>query len=209
MLVGVGGLGPGDPELLTLRAVRLLGGGVGGLCPPRKPCLRLGKTLPPRCCRPQLPDDERRGLHPNVHGGENADRIAPHAKDGLAVFGIIGDPNFYSTFSRLCEVIATRYPEITFATEPGISSITAFASVANVPVAGGFLVSDGNGPESRIFMKVRRPAALAASLSKEGYSEFVLVERMFMPEQRVYQGGDELPEKSDYFSILFARRPHA
>jgi len=139
---------------------------------------------------------------------ENADRIAPHARSGLTVFGIIGDPNFYSTFSRLCEVIAERHPDITFSTEPGISSITAFASVANVPVAGGFLVSDGTGPESRIFMKVRRPAALAASLSEEGYSEFVLVERMFMPEQRVYRG-DELPEKSDYFSILFARRPHA
>jgi precorrin-2/cobalt-factor-2 C20-methyltransferase len=80
--------------------------------------------------------------------------------------------------------------------------------VANVPVAGGFSVSDGNGPESGIFMKVRRPAALAADLRGKGYSEFVLVERMFLPEQRVYRG-DDLPEKSDYFSILFARRSHA
>jgi len=30
---------------------------------------------------------------------------------------------------------------------------------------------------------------------------------MFMPEERVYRG-DELPEESDYFSILFARRSH-
>ena len=57
-------------------------------------------------------------------------------------------------------------------------------------------------------MKVRKPAALAADLRAEGYSEFVLVERMYMPEQKVYQG-DDLPEESDYFSILFARRTHA
>ena len=57
-------------------------------------------------------------------------------------------------------------------------------------------------------MKVRKPAALAADLKSEGYSEFVLVERMFMPEQRVYRD-DDLPEESDYFSILYARRSRA
>jgi len=29
-----------------------------------------------------------------------------------------------------------------------------------------------------------------------------------MPEQKVYRG-DDLPEESDYFSILFARRSNA
>ena len=201
MLVGVG-LGPGDPELLTLRAVRLLRE-AAAVFVPGKLAYDLVRPYRPDAVVLNFPmtSDEayiRKCLE------ENADRIAPHARGGLAVFGIIGDPNFYSTFSRLCDVIGERYPEIAFSTEPGISSITAFASVANVPVAGGFFVSDGNGPESRIFMKVRRPAALAASLAKEGYAEFVLVERMFLPGQQVYRG-DDLPEESDYFSILYAR----
>jgi precorrin-2/cobalt-factor-2 C20-methyltransferase len=34
------------------------------------------------------------------------------------------------------------------------------------------------------------------------------VERMYMPEQQVYRG-DDLPEESNYFSILFARRSGA
>ncbi|MDD2472516.1 MAG: cobalt-factor II C(20)-methyltransferase [Methanoculleus sp.] len=205
MLVGVG-LGPGDPELLTLRAVRLLREATMVFVPGNL-AFDLVRSYRPDAVVLNFPmtNDEayiRRCLE------ENADRIAPYAKEGLAVYGIIGDPNFYSTFSRLCEVITARYPDVTFPTEPGISSITAFASVANIPVAGGFFVSDGNGPESRIFMKVRRPAALAADLRREGYSEFVLVERMFLPGQQVYRG-DDLPEKSDYFSILFARRSHA
>lgn len=201
MLVGVG-LGPGDPELLTLRAVRLLREATAVFVP---------GNLAYELVRPYRPDagildfpmtsDEdyiRECLR------DNADVIAPLAEEGLVVFGIIGDPNFYSTFSRLCEIIGEHHPGITFATEPGISSITAFASVANVPVAGGFFVSDGSDPGSRIVMKVRKPAALAAELRTEGYSEFVLVERMYMPEQKVYRG-DDLPEESDYFSILFAR----
>ena len=205
MLVGVG-LGPGDPELLTLRPVRLLREAVAVFVP---------GNLAHELVRPYRPDavildfpmtsDEdyiRECLK------SNADVIAPKAEKGLVVFGIIGDPNFYSTFSRLCEIISERHPGVTFATEPGISSITAFASVANVPVAGGFFVSDGSDLGSRIVMKVRKPAALAADLRAEGYSEFVLVERMYMPEQKVYQG-DDLPEESDYFSILFARRTHA
>ena len=205
MLVGVG-LGPGDPELLTLRAVRLLREAVAVFVP---------GNLAYELVRPYRPDavtldfpmtSDEDYIRECLRG--NADVIAPKAEEGLVVFGIIGDPNFYSTFSRLCDVIGERYPEIAFSTEPGISSITAFASVANVPVAGGFFVSDGNGPESRIFMKVRRPAALAASLAKEGYAEFVLVERMFLPGQQVYRG-DDLPEESDYFSILYARRSDA
>ncbi len=56
---------------------------------------------------------------------------------------ILGDPNFFSTFSRLCEVMHEKYPDITCSTEPGISSITAFASVAGIALSDGFTVSDG------------------------------------------------------------------
>ena len=202
MLVGVG-LGPGDPELLTLRAVRRLKEADAVFVPGRM-AYRL--VAPYRMDAvtldfPMTSDEDR--IRECL--ASNADRIAPAARDGLAVFGIIGDPNFYSTFSRLCEIIAGRFPEITFSTEPGISSITAFASVAQVPVAGGFLVSDGPEPDSRIFMKVRRPKELADRLRKEGYRECILVERMFLEGQRVYRG-DELPEECDYFSIMYARR---
>lgn len=204
MLVGVG-LGPGDPELLTLRAVRRLREADAVFVPGR-----MAYDL----VRPYRADAEILDFPMTSDEGyirecleRNADRIAPAAEEGLAVFGIIGDPNFYSTFSRLCEIIDDRHPGIAFSTDPGISSITAFAAVAGVPVAGGFVVSDGADPESRIFMKVRRPAEMAEELRKDGYTDFVLVERMFLDGQRVYRTQD-LPATSDYFSIMFARRSH-
>jgi precorrin-2/cobalt-factor-2 C20-methyltransferase len=135
----------------------------------------------------------------------NAQKIAPVAGNGLAVFGILGDPNFFSTFSRFCAVIATSHPEIEYRTEPGISSITAFAAAAGIPVNEGFTVSDGSLSDTKILLKVRRPREQADRLRSEGFREFVLVERMFFPDMKVYRNTG-LPEKSDYMSVMYARK---
>jgi precorrin-2/cobalt-factor-2 C20-methyltransferase len=136
---------------------------------------------------------------------ENAAQIAPVAQKGLAVFGILGDPNFFSTFSRLCGIIIRNYPDIECHTEPGISSITAFAAAAGLSVAGSFLVSDGGAPDAAVFLKVRRPQEKARKLRVAGYRHFVLVERMYFPDMKIYRD-DDLPEKSDYMSVLYAGR---
>ncbi len=200
MLVGLG-LGPGDPELLTLRAVRLLGeadavfvpGGISQrlVAPYRDPVV-----LP----FPMTDDEEEIGRAV----GAAAERIAGAAEEGLAVFALIGDPNVYSTWSRLAGVMRARYPGIACSTVPGVSAITAFASVAGVSLSGEFTVSDGSGERGRILLKVRRPREEAERLTREGFTEFVLVERMFLDGERVYRG--ELPEASTYLSILFAGR---
>ena len=96
------------------------------------------------------------------------ERIAPYAKKGMVIFGMIGNPSFYSTFSRLCHIMYAKYPEIQFEVEPGISSITAFASrVEGLSINGGFVVSDGPDPESMVLLKVRHPRARCESSRKE------------------------------------------
>ena len=135
----------------------------------------------------------------------NAEKIAPAAQSGLAVFGILGDPNFFSTFSRLCTILKENYPSIQFRTEPGISSITAFAAAAGISLNSGFIVSDGPEPDDRIVLKVKYPREKAEQLRREGYRKFVLVERMYFEDMKVYSN-DDLPEKSDYLSVMFARR---
>lgn len=136
---------------------------------------------------------------------ENADRIAPSALFGTAVFGIIGDPNFFSTFSRLTAILQRKHPEIACETVPGISSITAFSSVAQIPVSSSFSVSDGSEEQVAIRLKVRRPRDLADQLRQDGYTGFTLIERMYMDGMAVFTG-DDLPEESSYFSILYARK---
>jgi precorrin-2/cobalt-factor-2 C20-methyltransferase len=200
VLVGLG-LGPGDPELLTLRAVRLLREAdavfvPGGIAQRLVAPYRDAEVLP----FPMTDDEALIGQAIE----DSAERIARVADGGLAVFALIGDPNVYSTYSRLASVIGRRYPKIACTTVPGVSSITAFASVAGVSLSGGFAVSDGGRERCRILLKVRHPREEAKRLAEEGFRRFVLVERMFLDGERVYR--DELPESSTYLSVLFAER---
>jgi len=201
MLIGLG-LGPGNPELLTLRAVRLLREADAVFVPGRIARDLVAPYRDAVMLHFPMTDDEseiRKCLE------ENVEKIAPVAQHGLAVFGILGDPNFFSTFSRLCEILSERYPSIQYSTEPGISSITAFAAASGISLNGGFIVSDGQEPDTQILLKVRHPKEKAAKLRREGYTEFVLVERMYFPDMKVYRN-DDLPEKSDYLSVMYARR---
>jgi len=201
MLSGVG-LGPGDPELLTIKAVRMLQEAdvvyiPGGLA---------RRLVEPYCTPIELPfpmshDEEM--IRAQII--ENAEKIASDARDKNVVFGIIGDPNIFSTFSRLTVILKERYPNIIIGTVPGISSITALMSETGLPITGGFCVTDGSKIRSQIRMKVRKPRDLAENLRKEGYSRFVLVERMYMDGMQVLNG-DDLPEESSYFSLLYAER---
>ncbi len=202
MFVAVG-LGPGDPELLTVRAVRLLEEADAVFVPGE---VARAIVAPYRTDVTVLDfpmtDDE---VYIRTCMEENAGMIAPAARHGLAVFGLLGDPHFFGTASRLFAVLHERHPEIACRTVPGISAITAFAAAAGIDVNGGMCVSDGSPVDARLLLKVTRPREAASRLKEEGFSDCILVERMFMEGQKVYRN-EELPEKSPYFSVLFARR---
>lgn len=202
MLIGLG-LGPGEPEYLTLRAVRILREADAVFVPGM---IARELVAPYRDAEildfPMTGDEER--IRTCME--QNADRIAGIARTRTAVLGILGDPNFFSTYSRLTAILNVRHPGIRCRTEPGISAITAFASVAGISLSGGFLVTDGPvEPRSRIMLKVRRPRQVAESLKREGFRSFVLVERMCMEGRQIYRD-DQLPEESDYMSVLYAER---
>lgn len=201
MLIGLG-LGPGDPELLTLKAVRILREADAIFVPGR-----LARSLVAPYRDAEILDFPMTDNEQQIRAcmERNADRIAGAAISGTAVLALIGDPNFFSTFTRLCDVVHTRYPGVVCRTEPGISSITAFAAAAGISLQDGFQVTDGGEARCRILLKVRRPREAAGGLRKEGYGTFVLVERMYLPDMRIYRDED-LPETCDYMSVLYAGR---
>lgn len=201
MLTGVG-LGPGDPELLTIKAVRMLQDAEvvyvpGGLA---------RRLVEPYCAPIELPfpmSYDEGMIRAQII--RNAEKIAEDAREKNVVFGIIGDPNIFSTFTRLVVFFKERFPEVKISTVPGISSITALMSETGLPITGGFFVTDGSEIKSQIRMKVRRPRELAMDLKEEGYTRFALVEKMYMDGMQKITG-DDLPEESSYFSLLYAER---
>ncbi|HNT72719.1 MAG TPA: cobalt-factor II C(20)-methyltransferase [Methanothrix sp.] len=200
MLIGVS-LGPGDPELITRKAERALAAADKVFVPGE-----MAADLVRRYAEPELLDfpmisDKRRLLE---IWAENADRVASWAARGDAAFACIGDVNTFSTFSHLKRLVIERHPEVEIETIPGVGTAPALAARLGVDLSESFLVSDGSPVNTVIRMKAVRPAEMAKELAAEGFDEFLLGVRLYTPDEVVVRG--EMPEKSDYFSVLCARR---
>ncbi|MDO9517135.1 MAG: cobalt-factor II C(20)-methyltransferase [Methanosarcinaceae archaeon] len=205
MLIGIG-LGPGDPQLLTLKAVEALKSSDIVYVPGR---LAADLVAPYTDCEildfPMTKDSDVL----NDVWKKNADTVAEHARDGTVGFGLIGDPNFFSTFTHLSRVIHEHHPDIDIVTIPGISSITSFASRANVSIDTSFEVSDGTDIRSKIVLKARRPLEIVESLARDGYDEFIFAEKLFSGEERIIKTRGDIPAKGNYFSIIYAKKTTA
>lgn len=202
MLIGVG-LGPGDPELLTLKAVDILKNSDKVYVPGR-----LAKDLvAPYADAEILEFPMIRDIEVlNSLWKENADRVAEEARRGTVAFGLIGDPNFFSTFSHLKKVMRKHYPDVELATVPGISSITSFAARTDVAVESSFEVSDGSEIGYMIHLKATQPKSIVRQLETEGYTEFIFAERLFSDNELIIRNKDEIPEKGNYFSIIYGKK---
>jgi precorrin-2/cobalt-factor-2 C20-methyltransferase len=199
VLIGLG-LGPGDPELLTLKAIRILKES-DKVFVPGKLALKLVSPYTDAEILDFPMTHDKSVLEMTID--HNADVVAAEAIHQLVAFGLIGDPNFFSTFIRLKNRIHEKYPDIIIETIPGISSITAFASRIDAPIDRSFVVSDGSPIATKIVLKTRTPKKIRDSLIEEGYTDFIFAEKLFSDEEQVTE---EIPDKGDYFSILYASK---
>ena len=202
MLIGVG-LGPGDPELLTLKAVNILKNSDKVYVPGNMAAKLVEPYATPEILDfPMLRDYDVL----NEVWKKNADLIADEARNGTVVFGLIGDPNFFSTFTHLKRVMNKHYPDVETSTVPGISSITSFAARTDAEVDTSFEGSDGSETKHKIRLKANRPRQLIEEFSKEGYTDFIFAERLFSDKEVIIKNREDIPEKGNYFSIVYAKK---
>lgn len=202
MLIGVG-LGPGSPELLTLKAVETLKKSHKVYVPGR-----LAAELVATYAEAEILDFPMLTDYNvlNEVWTKNAELIAEESRHNLVSFGLIGDPNFFSTFTHLKRVMNRLYPDVETATIPGISSITSFASRADAEVDASFEVSDGSEKTYKIVLKATRPLEIIDSMKKEGYNKFTFAQRLFMDDEIIIKEMEKIPEKGNYFSIVFGQK---
>jgi precorrin-2/cobalt-factor-2 C20-methyltransferase len=200
MLIGIS-LGPGDPGLLTLKAAAALKECTKVFVPGEMAAdLVRSYSIPELLEFPMIEDQkELDGIW-----SRNADTVASYAAEGPTGFACIGDVNTFSTFSHLKRLIERSYPEIRIETIPGVGVIPALASRFDAALDRSFEVSDGSEVDAVIRIKATRPKKLEAELRRRGFEEFILGSRLFTAQERIIRG--EMPEKSDYFSVLLARR---
>lgn len=138
------GVGPGDPELLTRKAERVLRQADVILAPVSNPgeasvaldtvreFLDMGRQEVIIHQFPMTSDKSR--LVPAWQ--EAAELMAARVQSGQDVaFITIGDPLLYSTFIYLLRILRESYPQVAIEIVPGISSINTSSAVAGISLA--------------------------------------------------------------------------
>ncbi|MGH3694422.1 MAG: precorrin-2 C(20)-methyltransferase [Pseudonocardiaceae bacterium] len=147
-LVGIG-VGPGDPDLLTLAAVRELSA-AGRVFVPVMDLDTAGRAE--AVVRAHLTHDRLErlvfALNDDLAASQRrrhacwdtaATRVAAYLREqaGNAAFATLGDPAVYSTFSYLAQTVRELLPGVRIRTIPGITAMQATASAAGLTLVEG------------------------------------------------------------------------
>ena len=208
------GLGPGDPELLTIRGRRVLDAATVVYTPGR-----LSRTV----ATEHVPDEKIGDLDfPMTRDPETlrsawreaAATVAAVARDGDAAFVTLGDPNVYSTFGHLRRTLDAFHPAVDLEVVPGVSSVTAFATALGVEVESGAGLAlreadqgrSPTGPDRMILFKVTDAPATHEGLDAAGY-DVTYGRRLFMEqgESVVTSDPTEIDDR-DYYTLAYAER---
>lgn len=228
-LYGVG-TGPGDPELLTLKAVRALGevdvlaffakagrSGNGrkiveGLLKPDM--LELPLYYPVTTEIDKDHDEYKRQI--TAFYDASAAAVAEHLSAGRTVAILSeGDPMFYGSYMHLHVRLADRFPTEVI---PGITAMSGCWSLSGLPIVQGddvLSVLPGTMVEEElsrrlgdtqaaVIMKVGRnlPKIRRALSSAGRLSEAIYVERGTMAESRSIRLSEKLDDTAPYFSLV-------
>lgn len=198
-MIGVG-LGPGDPDLLTLAAIKALKESRKVYVPGKLAAKLVAPYADAEILDFPMIQDK---AELSKMWEDNARIVADEAARGMVSFAVLGDPNVFSTFSHLRRTVEEKYPHIQITTIPGVSAVTAQAARTNTTIDGSFIVSDGSPVSMKIILKAKHPEDVKKSLMDEGFNEFIFAQRLFMANEKIT---NEIPQKVDYFSLMVAKR---
>jgi precorrin-2/cobalt-factor-2 C20-methyltransferase len=230
-LYGVG-LGPGDPELLTLKAARVLAEVPVIFAPTAKAdkdsyALEIIDGLPHRPDRvivkqvfPMTKDTEElnRSWH---HACREILEALLQGKD--CAFITEGDPMIYSTFAYVLEYFTKFHPEVTIEVIPGISCFNATAARARVPLCkegqklaiypvgydDGDLEHVLNEFDTVALYKTYRAKNRILDILKTHGAEagVVFAEKVSRPDERIVEGLEQIEgQEMGYFSMLLLHK---
>lgn len=228
------GLGPGDPELITLKGLRAIQG-ADVIFVPRSRDGRQSLAL--RIAEPWLDRTEQQVVELPLPMTRNPDLLVPawqaaadtileHLGGGRkGVYLLLGDPLLYGTFTYIWQILASDAPQLAIEIIPGITSFAATAALAQLPLS---TTSDRvailpasyetdadalrrllNDYDTVILMKVGpvMPQIVEALDELDLIEHAVYAERVGMPEEVIVKDVRSLRgQRRPYLSLLIVRR---
>lgn len=223
------GLGPGDPELVTVKAARV----IGAADVVAYHSARHGKSIARSIAEPYLrsgqieehlvyPVTTETTDHPGGYAGaledfyrESADRIAAHLDAGRSVALLAeGDPLFYSSYMHMHTRLTERFDAVIV---PGVTSVSAASAAVARPLVQGdevLTILPGTLPvdeltrrladtDAAVVVKLGRsyPAVREALSATGRLDETLYVERASTARQRVMAAGEVDDGSVPYFSL--------
>jgi precorrin-2/cobalt-factor-2 C20-methyltransferase len=140
------GVGPGDPELITVKSFRILKESPVIAYPKKR---KGSKSYAHRIVDVYINPNEKEMLglifpmtkDPEIlerEWSETVEKVWQRLEEGKDVaFVTEGDPLLYSTFIHMMKLMKYRYPQVEIKTIPGISSINGAASRLGIALADG------------------------------------------------------------------------
>lgn len=224
-LYGIG-VGPGDPELMTLKAVRLI-----EQCDlVAVPKSGDGEGVAKQITQKAVPDFDKKELievsmpmtrDPQVLEQSHqaaAEQIEGYLKEGKSVaFLTLGDPAIYSTYIYVHKKVQQNGFPVEMV--PGVPSFCAVAAKLNVSLAEAAQplhiipasyqgVEEGlewSGP--KILMKTGRSMKKVKELLNEKglMDKAKMVQKCGMEGEEIYQSMRDVDENSSYFSVIVVK----
>lgn len=214
MIYGIG-IGPGDKELLTLKAYRLIrtcdcvfipesrGESLAGII--SHEYIKDKKVV--ELSFPMKEDNKQRYRQ----AAQTIDKVL--GDEEVGVFLTLGDPMTYSTFMYLLKELEAL--KIETDTIPGITSFNAAASMLRLPIAlrdEGFYLADGDIDEEIlkridtvcILKVIKNKENIIEKLERNGF-EYAYVKRCTHQSQKVIYDRQEILRDKDYMSMIYAR----
>lgn len=221
-LYGVG-VGPGDPELLTLKSVRII---------KESDIIAIPNTDKDKCAAykivkqiikdiddkeflyidmPMTKDEEK--LKNSHEAGKNI--IIENLKEGKNIaFLTLGDPVIYSTYIYIHKLIK----EAGYETEiiNGITSFCACAAKINEGlveksqelhiIPASYQIEESLGfPGTKVLMKSGKKISDVKDKIKEKNLKAVMIENCGMPDEKIYRSVEEIPENAGYYSLIIVK----